>query len=105
MRLDLENPRWESLLEALDSEQRLAIPKRTHGIWDHLAILESQGWQADEWRRCDFMIFKGRVGNMAGATGAREDYLGYLNEILNDIANPPDEAGWRPTIRDRKSVV
>jgi hypothetical protein len=74
------------------------MAKRTHGVWDHLSLLVSGGWQADDWRRCDQMIFKQVMQSGPRVENERREYMRYLNELLSDVVDPPDDPRWLETI-------
>ena len=94
----VENPSCSQLLEQIESGTGLAYAKRTHGIWDHLALLLTNGWQADDWRRCDMMIFKELRPHDAAGQIARDDYMHYLTDILGDVVEPPKDDRWWSTV-------
>lgn len=97
-RLFVENPACSTLLAQVDAGRGVAFAKRTHGIWDHLALLMTHGWRADGWRRCDMMIFKEIRLTDPSARPERRDYMRYLNEILDDVRNPTDDDRWWRTV-------
>ncbi|MFF4590494.1 hypothetical protein ACWEV9_27385 [Streptomyces albogriseolus] len=94
----VRNPPCDQLLACLDSGDGVAFAKRTHGIWDHLALLTTGGWTADEYRRCDQMIFKRTAEPTLEVVRQRQAYLEYLEEILDDVVRPPDDPRWIQTI-------
>jgi hypothetical protein len=94
----VRNPRCERLLEAVAAGEGVAFAKRTHGIWDHLSLLVTGGWQAERWRRCDQMIFKQEMTPEPWIIHERIAYLNYLNELLEDVVNPPADRRWMETI-------
>ncbi len=97
-RLRVENPTCTSLLEEVQSGRGVAFAKRTHGVWDHLALLVTQGWKAQRWRRCDMMIFKNAAPDDATVHRERREYMQYLNELLHDVVHPPDDVRWWHTV-------
>ena len=94
----VQNPRCETLLEMVAAGGGVAFAKRTHGIWDHLSLLATGGWQAENWRRCDQMIFKQEMTPEPLVTRERLEYIDYLNELLSDVVNPPADPRWLETI-------
>ncbi|WP_432044003.1 hypothetical protein [Streptomyces cadmiisoli] len=94
----VRNPPCDRLLERVDSGGGVAFAKRTHGVWDHLSLLSTGGWEADGWRRCDQMIFKGAAAPTPAVTHERQAYLAYLREILDDVVHPPADPRWIQTI-------
>jgi hypothetical protein len=97
-RLWVRNPPCEELLGRVASGGGVAFAKRTHGVWDHLALLNTGGWRADGWRRCDQMIFKRPMESTERVRGERRAYLDYLDELLRDVVDPPADPRWIQTI-------
>jgi hypothetical protein len=94
----VQNPRCATLLGKIAAGGGIALAKRTHGIWDHLSLLMTGGWQAEGWRRCDQMIFKKKMTPEPWVIHERLEYMRYLNELLDDIVNPPTDPRWLETI-------
>ncbi|MGM1061359.1 hypothetical protein [Saccharothrix sp. Mg75] len=94
----VQNPPCAMLLERVAAGAGVAMAKRTHGVWDHLSLLTTGGWRADSWRRCDQMIFKQVREFEPSIKGERREYMRYLNELLDDVVNPPRDPRWLETI-------
>ncbi|MDP2431988.1 MAG: hypothetical protein Q8O33_08150 [Pseudomonadota bacterium] len=83
--IDVRSHSCRKYIDALACGERVVFAKRTHGIWDHLTLLVTGRFEAEDYRRCDQMIFKGPAAGRPKTHQARADYLRYLGEILNDI--------------------
>jgi hypothetical protein len=73
-------------MDKLANGEYFAFPKRTHGVWDHVSIHDAQKMVVNDYHLCDQVIFKGKMENSPEVQEIRDEYLCYLDELINDIS-------------------